>query len=398
MVFSGYFLDDSSCFPTLVPFLDLRLNVSTQMKLLLEKYNALSRNHQIAIAAGLLILGLFILPNTVVYAVSVVAAYKLIGNKSLKYGAVSILTIVTFFSGVLWIAGDTSKSTTDTDTVTTEETGDVNGRDEVTELELPATTTDTAVSEEETQQPQEEKSVETIPSDISRDKIVQEDSNPQDTFLNTYSVVSVVDGDTVKLSIDGSTEIVRLIGIDAPESVHPTEVVECFGIEASDRAKQLLSGKQVQFETDSSQDIRDRYGRLLGYIILPDGRNFNKVMIEDGFAYEYTYDTAYNYQTAFKTAESNAKANKKGLWAPDACSDFAEDDESSFEPQNTQSEISDARDGQWYTSGHYSAKYFYHESCDGWQELSETYLEVYSSKTALKAEHSAHTLHPDCDI
>lgn len=364
------------------------------MKQLLEKYNALPRNNKIAIAVGLFILGLLTLPNTIVYAISAVASYKLIGNKGWKYGTVSVLATITFFSGVLWLAGDTTEPTVNTDLATTVETANENDRDEVAELDSSASTTDTVDSDEETSQSQNETPEETISTDTDQNEVLQEDSNPQ----NTYSVVSVVDGDTVKLSMNGSTETVRLIGIDTPESVHPTEPVECFGIEASNKAKQLLSGKQVQFETDSSQDTRDRYGRLLGYIILPDGRNFNKVMIEDGYAYEYTYSTTYKYQTAFKAAESNAKASGKGLWASGACSDFEEVEESNSEPESTQSQTSNTGGGQWYTSGHHSAKYYYHESCDGWQGLSETYLRVYSSETALKADHPAHTLHPDCDI
>lgn len=376
----------------------LRFNIDTPMKQLLEKYNALTRNHKIAIVVGLFILGLLILPNTIVYAVSAVASYKLIGNKGWKYGAVVVLATVTFFSGVLWLAGDTIESTVNTDLATTVETANENDRDEIEELDSSASTTDTADSSEGISRSQNETPEETITTDTDQSEALQEDSNPQTTSSNTYSVISVVDGDTVKLSMNGSTETIRLIGIDTPESVHPTEPVECFGIEASNKAKQLLSGKQVQFETDSSQDTRDRYGRLLGYIILPDGRNFNKVMIEDGYAYEYTYSTAYKYQTSFKTAESNAKASGKGLWASGACSDFEEVEESKSEPEPTQNQTSNTGDGQWYTSGHYSAKYYYHESCDGWQGLSESYLRVYNSEEALKAEHPAHTLHPDCDI
>jgi micrococcal nuclease len=135
----------------------------------------------------------------------------------------------------------------------------------------------------------------------------------------TYTVVDVVDGDTVKLKIDGSTESVRLIGIDTPETVHPSKPVECFGKEASSKAKDVLSGEVVILETDKSQGVRDKYDRLLGYLILPDGTNFNKMMIEEGYAYEYTYSTPYKYQQEFQKAEKHARANKLGLWADGAC-------------------------------------------------------------------------------
>src|SRR3989338_2802421 len=58
-----------------------------------------------------------------------------------------------------------------------------------------------------------------------------------------YSVVSVVDGDTVKLSIDGTTQTIRLIGLDTPETVDPRKPVQCFGKEASNKAKELLAGR-----------------------------------------------------------------------------------------------------------------------------------------------------------
>lgn len=328
------------------------------MKQLLEKYNALSRNHKIAIALGIFILGLLILPNTIVYAGGVVASYKLIGNKGWRYGAVSAFAVVTFFSGILWLAGDTTPPIEST-SVTAVETK----RDESIKPDSSASSTEIVPSVEVPQEDNEV--VETSPSsNTGQNQTLKDESDSQDTSANTYAVVSVVDGDTVKLSMNGTTETVRLIGIDTPESVHPTEPVECFGIEASNRAKQLLTGKQVQFETDNSQDTRDRYGRLLGYIILPDGRNFNKVMIEEGFAYEYTYDTAYKYQSTFKAAQNSAEANKRGLWATGACSDFEEVDEPKSEPAPTQ-EATNTGNGKWYTSSHYSAKYYYYESCDG---------------------------------
>ena len=132
-----------------------------------------------------------------------------------------------------------------------------------------------------------------------------------------YSVVSVVDGDTIKLNMDGKTETFRLIGIDTP--VDPRKDVQCFGVEASSKAKELLSGKRVRIETDATQGTYDKYNRLLGYIYREDGLFYNKYMIEQGYAHEYTYNTAYKYQTGFKNAQKEAQANKAGLWSPSTC-------------------------------------------------------------------------------
>jgi len=137
---------------------------------------------------------------------------------------------------------------------------------------------------------------------------------------NTYEVVKVVDGDTVDVNINGKVERLRLIGIDTPETVDPRKPVQCFGIEASNKAKELLIGKSVSLEEDKSQGDRDKYKRLLRYIYLPDGTNLNLYMIREGFAHEYTFALPYKYQAEFKQAEIDARNNGKGLWSPAACS------------------------------------------------------------------------------
>jgi len=131
---------------------------------------------------------------------------------------------------------------------------------------------------------------------------------------NLYDVVKVVDGDTLDVRINGTVERLRLIGINTPETVDPRKPVECFGIEASNKAKTVLAGKKVSLEADSSQDERDKYGRLLRYVFLEDGTNFNLMMVRDGFAYEYTYETPYKYQKEFKSAQKDAQTQKLGLW------------------------------------------------------------------------------------
>jgi micrococcal nuclease len=134
-----------------------------------------------------------------------------------------------------------------------------------------------------------------------------------------YSVTHVVDGDTVDVDINGETERIRLIGLDTPETVDPRKPVQCFGKEASDKAKDILTGQKVKIETDPTQGTRDKYGRLLAYVFLPDGTLFNKTMIEKGYGHEYTYHLPYKYQIEFKAAQMGARDRKVGLWADDAC-------------------------------------------------------------------------------
>ncbi len=162
-----------------------------------------------------------------------------------------------------------------------------------------------------------------IPSSVS---IVDESLN-EDEIANenieesteAYRVIKVIDGDTLDVSLEDRTERLRLIGIDTPETVDPRKKVQCFGKEASNKAKELLSGQFVSLESDESQGERDKYKRLLRYVFLPDGTNFNLYMISEGYAHEYTYDEPYKYQFDFKQAEATARENSKGLWNSGTC-------------------------------------------------------------------------------
>ncbi|HXK38756.1 MAG TPA: thermonuclease family protein [Candidatus Paceibacterota bacterium] len=130
-----------------------------------------------------------------------------------------------------------------------------------------------------------------------------------------YPVVKVVDGDTIAVEMNGKSETIRLIGLDTPETVDPRKPVQCFGEEASKKAKELLTGKMVRIEVDPSQDERDKYGRLLAYVFLENAVFFNQLMISEGYGHEYTYNLPYKYQVEFKEAEKTAREEKKGLWA-----------------------------------------------------------------------------------
>src|SRR3989344_92064 len=158
-----------------------------------------------------------------------------------------------------------------------------------------------------------------IPSPTVKLATVQETLTPTKAKSNLYAVTSVIDGDTIQVTIDGKKETIRLIGINSPETVDPRKPVECFGKEASVFAKSKLTGKSVQLEADSTQGERDKYKRLLRYVFLEDGTNFGKLMISDGYAYEDTYDLPYKYQAEFKKAQKDAETAKKGLWADNAC-------------------------------------------------------------------------------
>lgn len=136
---------------------------------------------------------------------------------------------------------------------------------------------------------------------------------------DVYVVSRVVDGDTIEVTKNGIQEKVRLIGVNTPETVDPRKKVECFGKEASAYAKGILMNQKVTVVSDRTQDIKDRYGRLLAYMYREDGLFVNKHMIAEGYGYEYTYKVPYLFQKEFKEAELKAQTEGKGLWKAGAC-------------------------------------------------------------------------------
>lgn len=146
-------------------------------------------------------------------------------------------------------------------------------------------------------------------------------TKPQE--LREVMISRVVDGDTI---ITSEGERIRYIGIDTPETVHPYKKVEFYGKEASNKNKELVSGKTVELENDVSET--DRYGRTLAYVWLGD-EMINAKLVEEGFAYAYTYPPDVKYSEYFVALQYQARAQKVGLW-------INEEDEESIVPQETQ--------------------------------------------------------------
>ena len=132
-------------------------------------------------------------------------------------------------------------------------------------------------------------------------------------------VSRVIDGDTLDIVVAGETRRVRLLGVDTPESVHPTEPVECYGPEASAFLRGLIEGQTVRLAADPSQDAVDRYDRWLGLIWLTDGTLVNHELIAQGYATAFITRPPHARSTAFRDAEDQARAAGLGMWAAEAC-------------------------------------------------------------------------------
>ena len=115
--------------------------------------------------------------------------------------------------------------------------------------------------------------------------------------VNHYDVVLLksVDGDTVDVDIDLGfgvwlrNERVRIMGIDTPESRTSNEVEKLFGKAAKERLKELLHDGAVLVTTEekSGEDMRGKFGRILGDFKIPDGRMVTDVLIEEGHCVAY---------------------------------------------------------------------------------------------------------------
>jgi micrococcal nuclease len=135
-------------------------------------------------------------------------------------------------------------------------------------------------------------------------------SHPLATASNSTHpgvVTRNTDGDTLSLSGIGK---VRLIGIDTPEVFGQAE---CFGRAAASFTARVLSpGTHVRYRL--GVDPRDRYGRALAYVYLSDGRLFNELLVERGYATPLTIPPNVDYGRRFVAAARRAREAGRGLW------------------------------------------------------------------------------------
>ena len=127
-------------------------------------------------------------------------------------------------------------------------------------------------------------------------------------------VERVIDGDTIQIRFENKRYTVRLIGVDTPETKHPTKAVQYFGQEASAFTKAALEGKTVMLQKDRTGDTIDRYGRWLRYVLL-DGDNFNARLIREGYAHAYRR-FPFSKRAEFIQLEEKARRQGIGLWNP----------------------------------------------------------------------------------
>lgn len=143
---------------------------------------------------------------------------------------------------------------------------------------------------------------------------------------NQSIILKIIDGDTLVVEYKEKKENVRLIGIDTPESrpnrkAHKDaqkgheniENIIKAGREATRFVRSLIKpGDEVHLEFDVQ--IRDKYGRLLAYVYLSDGRMLNEEILKAGYAQLLTYPPNVKYVDRFLKAYREARENNRGLW------------------------------------------------------------------------------------
>jgi micrococcal nuclease len=126
----------------------------------------------------------------------------------------------------------------------------------------------------------------------------------------SYAVRRVVDGDTIVIEPDA---IIRLIGVDTPETVKPDHPVEPWGAEATEFTREFLSDGVARLSFD--RERVDRYGRFLAYVWVGD-RMLNEELLRNGMA---RYEPQFNYSGAvknrFRRAQQDAQQHRVGIWS-----------------------------------------------------------------------------------
>jgi len=128
-------------------------------------------------------------------------------------------------------------------------------------------------------------------------------------YGESYFVKRAIDGDTLLLA---NGERIRLIGVDTPETKHPSKPVQYFGKEASEFTRREVEGREIRLEYDVERV--DKYGRTLAYVYrIPDEFFVNAELIKQGYGHAYTR-FPFKYMEEFRQYEADARKHARGLW------------------------------------------------------------------------------------
>ncbi|MBN3554867.1 thermonuclease family protein [Fictibacillus nanhaiensis] len=137
--------------------------------------------------------------------------------------------------------------------------------------------------------------------------------NSSDDKRIPVKVEKVVDGDTIKVRVDGRLETVRFLLVDTPESVHPSKPVQPFSKEASTYTLRMLEDANVELELGIGE--RDKYGRLLAYVYA-DGQSVQENLLKKGLArVAYVFEPNTKYVDQYERIQIQAQKEGVGIWS-----------------------------------------------------------------------------------
>lgn len=141
------------------------------------------------------------------------------------------------------------------------------------------------------------------------------DEQGDSTVGESVEVISVTDGDTMKVMYKGEQRNVRFLLIDAPEMHHKTYGEQPYGKEAQQLNRTILNeAKSVSIEFDETGDREDKYDRLLAYVYA-DGQSVQEQLIESGYVrVGYVYNKQAAYLEDYEKAQEKAKSENRGIW------------------------------------------------------------------------------------
>lgn len=135
---------------------------------------------------------------------------------------------------------------------------------------------------------------------------VEDDRHPDGVVAYCF------DGDTLKLK---DRRVVRLAGIDAPETAHNDKPAQYYSRQSRQLLESLARGKKVSL-VFPGVNKKDRHGRLVANVILPNGESVNEAMVSAGAAMFYPHqDLGPAFQENLRELQADAIAEKRGMWA-----------------------------------------------------------------------------------
>ena len=135
---------------------------------------------------------------------------------------------------------------------------------------------------------------------------------PAVCFASQFKVTRVTDGDTIKVTNNGTKSTIRLVGIDAPElSKKKNEPGQPYSKKSTKHLASLVLNKTVEIKSYG----QDRYGRTLG-VVFVDGMNVNLEMVKQGLAEVYRGRSVKGLDNKpYLKAEAEARESKLNMWS-----------------------------------------------------------------------------------